>query len=476
MSSVLTKKKIPLALFLLCCIGLIFMWFTPAPAHVQTAGWHSFAIVLFFLAGCVLNVAPLSILSLTMMSLLGLTFTMPAGTLISFFGSGPVWLVLFAFFMAIGFRKTNLGARMAYWLIAHFGRSPLALAYVMAICDLILAPVIPNTNARGAGILFPINQSLVEALDEPKDPSKRSVSSFLTLATFHLNLIIGGLFLTSMATNPLVASMAASTFHITISWFQWFTYASVPTLLAAVIVPIVILAIHHPESQSADLSVVHKTAQNALKKMPKMAVNEYLMIAAFVLVVILWGTSSVTKLDNTIIALLGLTVLLVLRIIDLDDVFAEKQGWNILLWLAPLIGVTGYLNETGVVGWIKKVLTSSVAGIPAWLAIVVIVLLYLYVHYLLTSVLVHVQTFFIPFALILVSIGVPPIVATMLLGLLTCVSPGTTHYGTGTASIYFSTGYVSQKEWWKTGFIVSLVNLVIYAGVGTLWWKLLGLW
>jgi divalent anion:Na+ symporter, DASS family len=476
MASVLTKKKIPLALFALCCVGLIFMWFTPAPAGVKTVGWHSFAIVLFFLAGCVFNVAPLSILSLAMMSLLGLTATMPAATLISFFGSAPVWLVLFAFFMAIGFRKTNLGARMAYWLIAHFGRSPLALAYVMAVCDLILAPVIPNTNARGAGILFPINQSLVEALDEPKDPSKRSVSSYLTLATFHLNLIIGGLFLTSMATNPLVANMAHSTFHIDISWFQWFAYASVPTLLAAVIVPIVILAIHHPQDQSADMTVVRVAARDELKKMPKMALNEYLMIAVFVVVVALWGTSSITKLDNTLIAMLGLTVMLILRIIDLDDVFAEKQGWNILLWLGPLIGVTEYLNKTGVIGWIKQCLTSSVHGIPAWLAVTVLVLLYLYVHYLLTSVLVHVQTFFIPFAVILVSLGVPPIVATMLLGLLTCVSPGMTHYGTGTASIYYSTGYISQKEWWKVGFIVSLVNLIVYAGAGTLWWKLIGLW
>lgn len=476
MSSVLTKKKIPLVLFLLCCVGLILMWFAPAPAGVKTAGWHSFAIVLFFLAGCVFNVAPLSILSLAMMSLLGLTATMPAATLISFFGSAPVWLVLFAFFMAIGFRKTNLGARMAYWLIARFGRSPLSLAYVMSICDLILAPVIPNTNARGAGILFPINQSLVEALNEPKDTSKRSVSSYLTLTTFHLNLIIGGLFLTSMATNPLIASMANSTFHISISWFQWFEYASVPTLLATVIMPVVILFIHRPQSQSADLSVVRTTARDELKKMPKMALNEYLMITAFVAVVVLWATSSITKLDNTLIAMVGLTALLILRIISLDDVFAEKQGWNILLWLAPLICVTEYLNQTGVIGWIKSVLTSTVSGIPAWLAIIAIVLVYLYVHYLLTSVLVHVQAFFIPFALILVSLGVPPIVATMLLGLLTCISPGMTHYGTGTASIYYSTGYISQKEWWRVGFIVSLVNLAVYAGIGTLWWKLIGLW
>lgn len=38
------------------------------------------------------------------------------------------------------------------------------------------------------------------------------------------------------------------------------------------------------------------------------------------------------------------------------------------------------------------------------------------------------------------------------------------------------TSYVEMGAWWKTGFIISLVNIVIWMGLGGLWWKVIGLW
>jgi DASS family divalent anion:Na+ symporter len=35
---------------------------------------------------------------------------------------------------------------------------------------------------------------------------------------------------------------------------------------------------------------------------------------------------------------------------------------------------------------------------------------------------------------------------------------------------------VTQTEWWRNGFVVSLVNLVVFVGLGTIWWKVIGLW
>jgi len=35
---------------------------------------------------------------------------------------------------------------------------------------------------------------------------------------------------------------------------------------------------------------------------------------------------------------------------------------------------------------------------------------------------------------------------------------------------------VRQGEWWKVGFLISVVNLVIWMGVGSIWWKLVGIW
>jgi DASS family divalent anion:Na+ symporter len=72
--------------------------------------------------------------------------------------------------------------------------------------------------------------------------------------------------------------------------------------------------------------------------------------------------------------------------------------------------------------------------------------------------------------------GVNPLLATLPLAYFSNLNAGITHYGTGSAPVYFGAGYVSQGTWWKVGFLVSLVNLVLWLGLGLLWWKLLGWW
>lgn len=68
----------------------------------------------------------------------------------------------------------------------------------------------------------------------------------------------------------------------------------------------------------------------------------------------------------------------------------------------------------------------------------------------------------------------------MLLGLTLAFSSSLmmalTHYGTGTAPIIFGSGYTTLSEWWTVGFVMSVVNLVIWIGLGSVWWKFLGFW
>lgn len=51
-----------------------------------------------------------------------------------------------------------------------------------------------------------------------------------------------------------------------------------------------------------------------------------------------------------------------------------------------------------------------------------------------------------------------------------------THYATGTSPIIFGSGYVSLGKWWQVGFVMCVVELLIFAVVGGLWWKALGYW
>jgi DASS family divalent anion:Na+ symporter len=51
-----------------------------------------------------------------------------------------------------------------------------------------------------------------------------------------------------------------------------------------------------------------------------------------------------------------------------------------------------------------------------------------------------------------------------------------THYGCGPAPVLFGTGYVAVGTWWRIGLLVSVVNIVIWVGIGGMWWRVLGLW
>ena len=47
---------------------------------------------------------------------------------------------------------------------------------------------------------------------------------------------------------------------------------------------------------------------------------------------------------------------------------------------------------------------------------------------------------------------------------------------TGPAPVLFGAGYVRMADWWRLGGAVSVVNLLVWLGLGGLWWKTLGLW
>ena len=41
---------------------------------------------------------------------------------------------------------------------------------------------------------------------------------------------------------------------------------------------------------------------------------------------------------------------------------------------------------------------------------------------------------------------------------------------------FFGSGYTTLPEWWKAGFVMSVVNIIVFTLIGGLWWKVLGYW
>jgi divalent anion:Na+ symporter, DASS family len=215
-------------------------------------------------------------------------------------------------------------------------------------------------------------------------------------------------------------------------------------------------------------------ARTELNKMGPLKREERILAAIFSGVCLLWifaGANSIT-----LVALPGAGLLLLTKVLSWDDVINERGAWDVFIWYGGLVQLGKKLNETGLLSHFAK----NVAGQFdkwTWLPLFVVVLLvYFYAHYAFASITVHIVSMYPAFVPVLIAAGAPPALVVCSFAFFANFSAGLTHYGTTPAPIIFSVGYVSQRTWWRVGFLLSLMNVGVWLLVGLAWWKVTGLW
>ena len=282
------------------------------------------------------------------------------------------------------------------------------------------------------------------------------------------------MFLTAMAANPLAAKLAGQ-MHIDLSWGKWALAAAVPGIISLLVLPFVVYKLYPPEIK--ETSIATQLAQQKLREMGKVHSHEWIMLGVFVLLLFLWIFGvSLAHIDSTTTALVGLGVLLISGVLTWKDVLEEEGAWDTLMWFAALVMMATFLNNLGLIPWFAKTTGGLVSNVNWVVAFLILSLVYFYSHYLFASQTAHVGAMYAGFLSVAVAVGTPPLLAALVLGFFGNLFSSLTHYGSGPAPILFGSGYVELPTWWTMGAIASVINIVIWLGIGGLWWKIIGLW
>jgi DASS family divalent anion:Na+ symporter len=217
-------------------------------------------------------------------------------------------------------------------------------------------------------------------------------------------------------------------------------------------------------------------AAEELSRMGPLSRDEWITLLVFAAVGLLWMTSAWHRLDVTLVALMGLAVLLVTGTLAWDAVTSERAAWDVFVWYGGLLRMSELLNATGTTTAFAESVGALFVGVHWLIMLLGVLLTYFYAHYAFASITAHMLAMFPPFVVLLVGLGVPPPLAIYSLLCLTNLTAGLTHYGTTTAPILFGLGYVSLGDWWRVGFYVSVANMVVWLTIGFGWWKVLGFW
>jgi divalent anion:Na+ symporter, DASS family len=470
------KPNIKLKPLMIAIMLGVVICFIPIPEAVPAKGWYLLAVFIAVLAASALGAVSLGLASFIGIFVLTSTHIITTQTAFSSYSESLLWLIVCADCLSLGITKTGLGQRIAYNLIKRIGKKTLGAGYALVICEIILSMLIPSASSRAIGVVFPIAKSLSESYgSRVEDGTQKKAGAFLMLTALHSNLISCSFFLTSSAVNLLAISMAkALGVADSITFRTWFVVGIVPSMISFIVVPLMIYLICPPEIKQMDN--VKEIMDAKLKDLGPVKVSEKVMIAVFSLVVALWIFGSKINLDSTTVAVLGLIIIVSTGVVSWKEFTGKSGTWDLFLWIGAFMMMAGQLNKLGVIGWVSQLVQQNISEVSWWTALFIVCIVMYYLHYLFASNTVHFTALFSAFLAILLKIGAPPVLSIILLVNISALSSGLTHYGVVQGSVYFAAGYVQQKKWWSVGLIVSIVHLIIWLGIGMLWWRIIGLY
>ncbi|MCA1770838.1 MAG: anion permease [Halomonas sp.] len=485
-----TSDLRPLPALAAVVVGVV-VWLLPQPAAVSDEGWLMLAMFIGTIAaiiGKAMPIGAISIIAIAMVAASGVTSDNPGraiGDALGSFTSPLIWLIAIAIMISRGLIKTGLGARIGYYFISIFGKRTLGIGYALALSELTIAPVTPSNTARGGGIIHPIMLSIAHSFDStPENNSSAKIGKYLALVNYHANPITSAMFITATAPNPLTVKLIAEATGaaITLSWTTWALAMLLPGLVAIALMPLVIYAFYPPEIKKTDDAT--RFARQKLADLGRVTRDEKIMLGVFLTLLLLWADVPMWlfgagfQLNATTTAFIGLSILLLTGVLTWQDVLSEKSAWDTLVWFGALVMMASQLNQLGVIDWfsftIQGLITQTGIGWAGSSAVLVVV--FLYSHYFFASTTAHITAMMGAFLTVGLAMGAPAMPFVLMMAAASSIMMTLTHYATGTSPVIFGSRYVELGEWWRAGFIMSVVNLTVWVVVGGLWWKLLGFW
>src|SRR5258705_11423290 len=211
---------------------------------------------------------------------------------------------------------------------------------------------------------------------------RRRLGGYLMFCGMASLSVSSALWLTATSGNPIAVSLAEP-YGVKINFGSWIVAASIPVLTMIALLPLILYKLFPPGVTNPPDAP--KAARDALRTMGPLTRNEWVVATAFAFMVTGWVMAGTLNLSLAAVAFAGLGALLATNVLSLDDINLQGGTLVTFIWLAVLFALSGQLNELGFMGYVGERLTSLLDGITWPIAYVVLLVLYVLMHYMFVS-------------------------------------------------------------------------------------------
>ena len=453
--------------------GLI-LWFFEPPSGLDEKGYQIFVVFISVIISLLVRAFPIAVSVLA-----GLSFSVMVGLIslkeaLKGYSDSTTWLVVIAFLIAGVVIDTGLGKRISLLCIHALGKSMTGLGYAICSAELILGPLVPSNTARGGGILAPIVDSMSRTLGSMPNKSPDKAGQYLHLVGAHANLITAAMFLTGMAANPLISKLGLDVFQIEFTWYTWALGSIVPGALGLLGLPILLKYLSPPTIKS--IQPIRAKIKKDIQLLGPWTFQEITTAIILGIMLLLWSTKPVHGWGTTTVALFGLLAILFTNAISWEEMAKNHKAWDTLIWLGGLLTLATSLKDLGFISWFAEMIQQSLTEYSPIFIFLMLALIYFYSMYFFSMLTAHIVAMAGAIFIVAKGVDLNPLLIVGVFAYFSNLCGCLTNYSTGPVIIYFGNGYLLPMSWFKIGFLVSIYHIIIWLGVGSIWWRIIGWW
>ncbi|KAG4383441.1 hypothetical protein GLYMA_13G086700v4 [Glycine max] len=111
------------------------------------------------------------------------------------------------------------------------------------------------------------------------------------------------------------------------------------------------------------------------------------LLVEFCIICVFLFCKDTISIASAVAAMIGLSILLLLGVLDWNNCWNEKSAWDTLAWFAILVGMASQLTNLGYVSWMSDCVANNLRSFSlSWPAsVAVLQAAYFFIHYLFAS-------------------------------------------------------------------------------------------
>ena len=452
------KKWLIITFFL--SIGLFYL---PTPEGLSSEGHRTLIIVVTTLILIVSESIPLpavAILILIMEVTLGVDS--PDGVAASFM-SDAVFFIMGSLMLAVSIVHQGLDKRLALAIINITGNKTINITFGFVTVSALMSSFIGEHTV--AAMMLPVVLALIK--NAGLDTSKATKLSTLLLFSIAYGCALGSIGTPSGGGRNVIMIGYLSEFGLgDISYLEWMKY-TYPMLLIEIPIAVTVLWLTFTPKQKSLDTAIRKLKVNVAKS-GKLSGKQLMAILVFILVFLGWVFLS-PFIGLGIVALTGVFFYLTFGLIEWPDI-ARRTNWGVILLFGSAISLGIQMKETGAALYIAENALYSLQYIFKDLEIV---------RWFFSVVLSAILTNLLSNAATVAVLG--PIVLDMggnpiILGIATSVASAfayLTIVASPTCMIIHSTGLVSSNDYFKAGWKLFIISIILLFLVSFFYWPIL---